>query len=102
MMIGLGSLRGRLLGLDEVGDVGGVRRDRTAFKFGLKVDVGVATLFGKICFRFLPLLPFPATSKTDVLSFVGFASSSLSMLTEVSLSSDMREATRERMSSSSS
>ena len=69
VIIGLGSRRGLLLGLD-VGDVGGVRRQRATFRLWPKIDdadigtgVGIVTdneaAFGNICFLFLPALLLP-------------------------------------------
>ena len=95
------SRRGLLLGLEiEVGEVGGVLRDLPfeLFKFGLKFcapNPGETELaiFGKISLRFLPCL---STEESVESSSIMTSSGSRD------LSSDMSEATRERMSSSSS
>jgi hypothetical protein len=91
------SLRGLLLGLDaEVGEVGGVLRNLPLeFKFcaqKLDVDETLLLIFGKICLRFLPCLSDEESVESSIVT------SSRSR----DLSSDMSEATRERMSSSSS
>ena len=94
------SRRGLLLGLEiEVGEVGGVLRDLPfeLLKFGLKFcapNPGETELliFGKISFRFRPCLSVEESVESSIVTSSGSRD----------LSSDMSEATRERMSSSSS